>query len=127
DLGMLRAVLAGLLAAVLPSLAVADPDSADKTGPTQRAPSREQIDRILNSGLLSQFTDPHPLAFGQGELKQMGEKAKEAHSQLRTELGDPSKEYDLVIQPGHFGRTRGATGGEGKFVTEQQIAAKVVD
>jgi len=82
---------------------------------------------ILKSDLIGQLASPHPLAFGPGELTEMAAKAKDAYRQLRTEIGDPNMEYDLIIQPGHFGRTKGATGGEGKYVTEQQITAKIVE
>jgi hypothetical protein len=124
---MLKAVLLALSFVLLPCVALADPDVDDKSGPSQGGATNQQIDTILNSGLVSEFAPPHPLAFGPGELKEMGSSARDTYPQLRTELGDPSKDYDLVLQPGHYGRTSGATGGEGKYVTEQQIAAKIVD
>lgn len=38
--------------------------------------------------------------------------------------------YDVIIQPGHYGRTRGATGGEGKLtsgatITERELVAEI--
>lgn len=30
--------------------------------------------------------------------------------------GDPKIRYDVILQPGHYGRTSGKTGGEGKQV-----------
>src|SRR5262245_1783025 len=123
---MLKAILLGILLVIWPSVVFADSDTQDGSGPSQKGATDQEIEAVLKSGLLGQLAPPHPLAFGPGELAQMGAKAKEAYRQLQTELGDPNKEYDLVIQPGHFGRTSGKTGGEGKYVTEQQITAKVV-
>jgi N-acetylmuramoyl-L-alanine amidase len=40
--------------------------------------------------------------------------------------GDPTKKYDAILQPGHYGRTSGATGGEGAQVTEQKLVAYIV-
>jgi hypothetical protein len=124
---MLKAASLAIFLVILPTAAFADSDTSDSSGPSQRGASEKDIKAVLNSGLLRQFASPHPLAFGPGELTDMAAKAKEAYRLLKTELGDQNREYDLVIQPGHFGRTSGATGGEGKYVTEQQMAAKVVD
>jgi len=40
--------------------------------------------------------------------------------------GDPKIQYDVILQPGHYGRTSGKTGGEGKQVSEQQLVAFIV-
>lgn len=40
--------------------------------------------------------------------------------------GDPKAQYDVILQPGHFGRTSGATGGEGRQVSEQELVAYIV-
>jgi hypothetical protein len=124
---MLKAALLGLSLAIWPCVAVAGPDTQDDSGPSQKGATNQEIERILKSDLIGQLASPHPLAFGPGELTEMAAKAKDAYRQLRTEIGDPNVEYDLIIQPGHFGRTTGATGGEGKYVTEQQITAKIVE
>ena len=39
--------------------------------------------------------------------------------------GSPSAVYDVIIQPGHYGRTKGSTGSQGANVSEQQIAASI--
>src|SRR5258708_5130302 len=103
--------LLSLSLALWPCVVVADPDLQDSSGPSQRGATNQEIETILQSNLLAQLASPHPLAFGPGELKEMGAKAKQAYRQLRTELGDPNREYDLVLQPGHYGRNSGATGG----------------
>src|SRR5712664_4055413 len=124
---MRKAALLSLFLAMLPSVLFADPDKKDDAGPSQRGASDQQIESVLKSDLLRQLASPHPLAFGPGELTEMGAKAKGAYQRLQWELGAPNKEYDLVIQPGHFRRTSGATGGQGKYVSEQQITAEIVE
>lgn len=52
---MRKTAFFGLLLALLPWSASATPDTDDNIGPTQRGVSTEQIDSILNSGLLTQF------------------------------------------------------------------------
>jgi len=37
--------------------------------------------------------------------------------------GDPNIEYDVILQPGHYQRTTGRTGTQGKYVSEQALAA----
>jgi N-acetylmuramoyl-L-alanine amidase len=39
--------------------------------------------------------------------------------------GDPKKTYDIIIQPGHYGRTTGRTGTSGPNISEQQLVAYI--
>jgi N-acetylmuramoyl-L-alanine amidase len=39
--------------------------------------------------------------------------------------GDPREQYDVILQPGHYGRTTGKVGTSGRQVSEQQLAAFV--
>ena len=41
--------------------------------------------------------------------------------------GDPDLTYDVILQPGHFLRTKGATGASGKRVSERTLVAVVTD
>ena len=41
-------------------------------------------------------------------------------------IGDRNARYDVIIQPGHYGRTTGATGASGSMVSEQEIVAYLV-
>lgn len=41
-------------------------------------------------------------------------------------VGASNASYDVIIQPGHYGRTKGATGASGALISEQQIAAYIV-
>lgn len=38
-------------------------------------------------------------------------------------VGDPTREYDVILQPGHYQRTSGRTGTQGKYVSEQALVA----
>ena len=41
-------------------------------------------------------------------------------------VGAPNAKYDVILQPGHYGRTKGATGASGAKVSEQEIVAYLV-
>jgi hypothetical protein len=43
------------------------------------------------------------------------------------ELGDRGKKYDVILQPGHYLRTRGNTGTTGKYVSERALAAYITN
>lgn len=45
---------------------------------------------------------------------------------LNTEIGDQKVQYDIILQPGHYRRIKGATGASGKNVSEQQLVAYIV-
>lgn len=38
-------------------------------------------------------------------------------------IGEGGKEYDVILQPGHYQRTSGRTGTQGKYVSEQALVA----
>jgi hypothetical protein len=125
---MLRAIIIGLLVFFTSIQVRAETDISDRGEPTQRGLSELQIKEILASDLISQFARPETLlAFSPTELTLLAAKVKQSHRELVTERGDGTKLYDLVLQPGHYPRTVGVTGGQGKYVSEQEIAARVVD
>src|SRR5205085_5411513 len=41
--------------------------------------------------------------------------------------GSTAPEYDVVLQPGHYRRTSGRTGTQGKVVSEQALVAYITD
>lgn len=53
--------------------------------------------------------------------------APTAESMAGYTLGDADQIYDVVLQPGHFLRTRGATGASGQRVSEQALVSIVAD
>jgi N-acetylmuramoyl-L-alanine amidase len=71
----------------------------------------------------NEFLNPSTLAFSADTARAASANAKEAYVSLTVTKGELATKYDVIIQPGHFGRVSGATGGEGKYVTEQQYAA----
>jgi N-acetylmuramoyl-L-alanine amidase len=109
------------------TFARADPDISDNSGATQQGPSTEEINSVVSSDVAKALTPPEALAFGPTDLKAFAENAKQSYRRLKTDLGDTSKTYDLIVQPGHFARTSGATGSQGKYVSEQEFAARVVE
>jgi N-acetylmuramoyl-L-alanine amidase len=40
--------------------------------------------------------------------------------------GEPGVKYDVILQPGHYGRKTGKTGAQGKLVSERALVAHVV-
>lgn len=41
--------------------------------------------------------------------------------------GESGTIYDVILQPGHYGRTKNSTGSQGALVSEQEIAAYIVE
>jgi N-acetylmuramoyl-L-alanine amidase len=122
---MLR-VLVLVVSFLIAGVAIAD--DADVPAPVNGVPAASDGDiaTVLSSPLMREFVQPTgPLGFTDDDLAIAAKSARIAYGNLLTTEGDPSASYDVVIQPGHFGRTKGATGGTGALVTEQQIAALV--
>ena len=70
------------------------------------------------------FSSLKPFAFGARQTVPADIKAKFDIPNLGP--GDPHKNYQVILQPGHFGRTSGRTGGAGANVTEQELVAFIV-
>lgn len=124
---------AAFAALVLSSQALASPDEepaqakeATEQGPsTEAAATAEEIAELMASDVATALTPPTTLAFEPAELEFWAGKAKVAHETLKAQQGDTGTEYDVIIQAGHYNRKTGKTGGTGKYVTEQQVAAFV--
>lgn len=123
---------------VMFALAFGAPALAEQDGPEEQPQAdviltdeaRRDIDAVLASGLAKDLLAPKMHAFGPKEAVETAKKMKEAHRTLKTDNGDPAIKYDVVLQPGHYPRISKpgedvATGGEGKYVTEQEVAAYV--
>lgn len=123
---MVRTVVLALIV-LLATFARADPDEANNLGATQQGLSTEEINSLVSSDVAKALSRPAAFAFGPGELKAFADNAKQSHRNLKTDLGDTSKTYDIVVQPGHFRRTSGATGTQGTYVSEQEFAARVAE
>jgi hypothetical protein len=108
--------------------AAADPEDAGK-GPTveKRAPGISEADLrgLLTSDLAGQIEVPTGLAFSDENLKFWMDRAKQAHAKAPVSTGNANETYDAIIQIGHYPRKTGKTGGQGRLVNEQEIAALV--
>ncbi|UVO28157.1 hypothetical protein [Bradyrhizobium arachidis] len=87
--------------------------------------TKEELAILLKTEFASNLKRPSPLAFSDDDAKFWAGKAKTAHKNAPVERGDLAKTYDVVVQIGHYPRKTGRTGGQGKFVSEQEIAALV--
>lgn len=87
--------------------------------------STSELAVLLKSDLRPTLDAPAGLGFSSTELKEIAAKAKVIFSTAPVERGDVNKTYDLILQIGHFPRKTGKTGGEGRYINEQQIAAFV--
>lgn len=117
-----------LLASLAIAVTVASPCYSDSEIAVQErdltpGATPEEIAAILSTDLISNLEQPTVLGFDRQSLLAAAEVAKTAYASLSTSPGATGESYDIVLQAGHFGRTKGATGGQGKFVTEQQYAA----
>lgn len=110
------------------SQALAQPASSESPGaPAKRTPgiSEQELRALLASDMPRQFRGPPALGFSDDDLRFWAEKAKQAHRDAPVARGKATETYDVIVQIGHYPRTKGKTGGQGKYVSEQQIAALV--
>ncbi|MDX0630183.1 hypothetical protein GOC91_28860 [Sinorhizobium medicae] len=122
---MLRAFTIALLL-LLPLQSVhADPEQDEARAGDEKGATDAEIKDALGSDLVAEITIPQRLAFGESDFAGWAAKAKEAHLNLKPSPGEGSKLYDIILQPGHFPRVKGRTGGQGRYVNEQQVAAWV--
>jgi len=49
-----------------------------------------------------------------------------AETPIKVGMGDPGVEYDIILQPGHYGRKTGKVGTSGELVSERALVAYVV-
>jgi N-acetylmuramoyl-L-alanine amidase len=89
----------------------------------ERGATDKEIENLMTSELRNNLVSGTPLAFSTSDLTTWSNQAKQAHASLTTEAGDLNTSYDLVLQPGHFPRTKGRTGGQGAYVSEQEYVA----
>jgi hypothetical protein len=87
--------------------------------------TKEELARHEITEFASKLERPSGLTFSDDDAKFWAEKAKNAHWRAPVGRGDPVEDYDVIIQIGHYPRKTGLTGGQGKFVSEQEIAALV--
>ncbi len=122
-LPQLLAAAALLVLASSSALAEADePSEGKKPGITE-----VELSQLKQSELFKQLRAPVPISATPANINTAKTRARQAHERARALVGkgDPTKRYDLILQIGHFPRTSGRTGGTGKHVTEQQMAAFV--
>ena len=116
------AVAASVLSADLALAEADEPVVQTKPGITAG-----ELSALKNSSLFKQLKQPIQVSTTPAAIEQQKRRALKAFEDARTvaKKGDSAKAYDVVIQIGHFPRTAGRTGGVGKYVSEQQMAAFV--
>lgn len=80
---------------------------------------------IVASEGYSLLKKPQTLAFTSADVENAAKKLKMKAANIEFSDIDKSKSYDVVLQAGHYGRTRGSTGTSGKHLTEQEAAGAV--
>jgi len=125
--GAMRRALIASAFVLCSSAAFSTPDDYHwKKGPASSPPpSLQERQEILQSNVLSNFTTTFLQAATPSELKKIAGEAKKIHAHAPVQKGDTAENYDVVIQIGHYPRTHGKTGGQGKLVSEQQMAALI--
>jgi hypothetical protein len=109
------------------SLIHAGPLEDDGLGGGQKVPgiTADELTKLQSSDFAKTLKRASSFAFSDDDYKFWAEKAKLAHKTAPVSRGDASASYDVIIQLGHFPRKTGRTGGQGKYVSEQEIAALV--
>ena len=113
-----------ILAGVTPALAQeAEHTTANSAEFVSSGP--QTISALTQQGFADTLASP-----SLGSVRQQDVQAARArivsNASLAVSPGDPHVTYDVILQPGHYGRHSGATGTAGRLVSEQQLAAYVV-
>lgn len=83
--------------------------------------------KLAAAGFESKLQAPSLGSSAGGEIPDLVAEMKQSYSSVETSPGESSVNYDVILQPGHFARLSGNTGATGKLVTEQQLAAFIVN
>lgn len=123
-LGLILGFLLGL--SFITARAESDIES-NVVSPTQRNPgiTAQELQAVLSSDVVKAIERSETLSFSPDDSKFWAQKAKQVHQTAPVSEGDPGVKYDVIIQIGHFPRKTGKTGGQGKLVSEQEIAALI--
>lgn len=107
-----------------PTARAEHPDVARSSTEFQSA--ADPVSRFLESnGLLSQLQGAPLGSTSTSGLAQRRTAIKAASPIPGIAAGDAAIIYDVILQPGHYGRTSGRTGTSGKLVSEQELTAFV--
>lgn len=87
--------------------------------------SYERFEQLASSKGYQALTKPRAFAFTAEDASMKADSIIALSETVTPSAIDPSAEYDVVVQAGHFGRTSGSTGSAGALLTEQQAAAAV--
>lgn len=106
-----------------PSAALEELSSGLETVPGITEPA---LKALIQPDLLQKFEKPlGEDAFSPNQLKELAKTAKKIHSNPPVSKGDVGDQYDVIVQIGHYKRTKGATGGQGIYVNEQEMASMI--
>ena len=82
--------------------------------------------KLAAAGFESSLEGPTLGANAHVELPVLVSAIRQSYPTTETSLGTSGVEYDVILQPGHYGRQSGATGTRGRLVTEQELVAYIV-
>jgi N-acetylmuramoyl-L-alanine amidase len=123
-----RLSIAALALTVWAGAATANPAAEPDDG-THLARSSTSFDasydaavaKLAGSGLEETLKVPKLGAVSNDELKLLTQQIKKETPIPGVSKGDIKLSYDIILQPGHYGRLKGKTGASGKVVSERAI------
>lgn len=77
--------------------------------------------KLAGSGLEDSLKTPKLGAVSNDELKRLTKLIKSETPIAGVSKGDAKLSYDIILQPGHYGRLKGKTGASGKVVSERAL------
>lgn len=84
------------------------------------------LKKLRQDGFTAQLLEVGLGAATSDQLRTAAARIKAGAKLQDVAVGDPAVTYDVIIQPGHYGRTAGRTGASGAMVSEQAIVAYLV-
>jgi N-acetylmuramoyl-L-alanine amidase len=130
---MTRAALAALLIVLITGSAIADnadgPDDGTHLSTSSQAFAdsyESSMAKFAQSGFEATLETPGFGAMASGDIAKVTALIKAEKPIAGVSAGDPSLTYDVILQPGHYGRKKGKTGASGAKISERALAAHIV-
>ena len=84
------------------------------------------VAKLAQSGFEATLENPSFGAMASGDIARITALIKAEKPIAGVSAGDPSLTYDVILQPGHYGRKTGKTGASGAKISERALAAHIV-
>lgn len=108
---------------------ISEPDEAQHlaTSSSEFTESKDaSLKKLIADGFSKKLLHAGLGAASPASVKTASTRIKDGAKISDASVGSRDMAYDVILQPGHYGRTKGATGASGSLLSEQDIVAYLV-